>query len=271
MAVSWGNSWWACQDLNLGPHPETKIARVPTGSAAREPSLAGPPDFHPSWRPRPWGSYQQNAGNRCAGRRFRTHGVGPCQEARKGRPVGGPVADSGTDGVKKARTGVRSWLACTHAGPEGGVRMTVSPDPGCSVRSTAVLQAHAETRARPVPAFSEVDAASSWVRMWKDRASSRRATATVAMWVPRRWASWPSAGANMGWRLAVWAASWRIPRTHTEPCLVMWPWRRVRSELRTWGVSPAQAHSLRAEGNRPISPISATRVIAVSLPTPGRA
>jgi hypothetical protein len=31
----------------------------------------GRPDSHPSWRPRPWGSYQQNAGNRCANRRFR--------------------------------------------------------------------------------------------------------------------------------------------------------------------------------------------------------
>jgi hypothetical protein len=27
----------------------------------------------------------------------------------------------------------------------------------------------------------------------------------------------------MGWRLAVWAASWRIPRPHGEPCLVLWP------------------------------------------------
>jgi hypothetical protein len=26
--------WWGCQDLNLGLHPETKIARVATGSAA---------------------------------------------------------------------------------------------------------------------------------------------------------------------------------------------------------------------------------------------
>jgi hypothetical protein len=97
--------------------------------------------------------------------RFRTHGVGPCQGARKDRPVGGPVAGGGTDCGEKARTVVRSWLACTHSGPEGGVRMTVSPDPGCSVRSAAVLQAHAETRARPVPAFSSADASSNWVRM----------------------------------------------------------------------------------------------------------
>src|SRR5215207_6545771 len=74
----------------------------------------------------------------------------------------------------------------------------------------------------------------------------------------------------MGWRLAVWAASCRIPRTQGEPCLVIWPWRTLRSELRTWGVSPAQAHSLRAVGKRAMSPISATKVIAVSLPTPGR-
>src|SRR5215216_2275023 len=39
------NGEWVWQDLNLGPHPETKIARVPTGSAAREPSLAGQARF----------------------------------------------------------------------------------------------------------------------------------------------------------------------------------------------------------------------------------
>jgi hypothetical protein len=66
------------------------------------------------------------------------------------------------------------------------VRMTVSPDPGCSVRSAAVLQAHAETRACPVMAFSGADAGSSWMRTWKQRASSRRAIATVATFLPRR-------------------------------------------------------------------------------------
>jgi hypothetical protein len=52
--------------------------------------------------------------------------------------------------------------------------------------------------------------------------------------------------------LAVWAASCKIPRTQGEPWLVMWPWRTVRSELRTCGVSPAQAQSLRAQGKRPM-------------------
>jgi hypothetical protein len=62
--------------------------------------------------------------------------------------------------------------------------------PGCSVRSTAVLQAHAKTRARPVLAFSGIEASSSWVRIWNERANSRRAMATVAMFLPRRRASW---------------------------------------------------------------------------------
>jgi hypothetical protein len=40
----------------------------------------------------------------------------------------------------------------------------------------------------------------------------------------------------MGWRLAVWAASCPIPRTHGEPCLAMWPWRSVRSQVaHLWG------------------------------------
>src|SRR5512132_3361649 len=82
-----------------------------------------------------------------------------------------------------------SELAHMHPfGPEGGVRMTMSPDPGCSVRPGGRIAAHAETRARPVPAFS--GAGSSWMRMWKQRASSRRAIAVVAMLLPRRWASW---------------------------------------------------------------------------------
>jgi hypothetical protein len=76
------------------------------------------------------------------------------------------MADGGTGLWEKARTGVRSWLACTHSGPECGIRMTVRPDPGWSVRSAAVLQAHAQTRARPVLAFSGGFCwASSWVRM----------------------------------------------------------------------------------------------------------
>jgi hypothetical protein len=44
----------------------------------------------------------------------------------------------------------------------------------------------------------------------------------------------------------------------------------LRSQLRTAGVSPAQAHNLRAVGKRLMSPIPASTVIAVSSPTPGR-
>jgi hypothetical protein len=73
-----------------------------------------------------------------------------------------------------------------------------------------------------------------------------------------------------GWRLAVWAASCPIPRTHGEPCLVMWPWRRVRSQVaHLWGQAGPGAQ-LAGGGKRPMSPISATSVIAVSLPMPGR-
>jgi hypothetical protein len=66
------------------------------------------------------------------------------------------------------------------------------------------------------------------------------------------------------------AASTRIHRTHVEPRLEMWPCRTFTSELRSVGVSPAHAQSLRAEGNRQMSPISATKVSAVSRPTPGK-
>jgi hypothetical protein len=82
-------------------------------------------------------------------------------------------------------------LAHTHpfGPPELGVRMTMASGPGCSVRSTAVLQAQAETRARPVwPSPVAAVAVAVWtsLRMWKLRASSRRAIATVAICLPRR-------------------------------------------------------------------------------------
>jgi len=75
--------------------------------------------------------------------------------------------------------GPRGW------GPHDGEVRTRAAQSG----RAAVLQAHAETRARPVPAFSGGSAFSS-DRMWKERASSRRAIAVVAMLLPRRWASW---------------------------------------------------------------------------------
>jgi hypothetical protein len=44
--------WWAWEDLNLRLHPERKIARLARALPHQgEPSLAGHPDSHPSWRP----------------------------------------------------------------------------------------------------------------------------------------------------------------------------------------------------------------------------
>jgi hypothetical protein len=156
-----GPVWWAREELNLRPLP-----------------------------------CQQNTGNRCAKRRSRTHGVGPCQGRERVGPPAGPagwlacgVGGGGGTGGAQGPDDIAELAPCTHSGPNAGVRMTVSPDPGCSVRSTAVVQAHAKTRARPVGAFSDADVASSWDRICKARASSRRAIATVAMFVPRRRAS----------------------------------------------------------------------------------
>jgi hypothetical protein len=112
---------------------------------------------------------------RTTGQRLRTHEVGPCQggvrdppslegcglagfwcrrwmlaaaggkvERPAGRTTLPPARTGAGSWDEKARTAFRSWLACTHSGPGCGVRMTVSPDPGCAVRSTAVLQAHAK-------------------------------------------------------------------------------------------------------------------------------
>lgn len=56
---------------------------------------------------------------------------------------------------------------------------------------------------------------------------------------------------------ACWAASTRAQRKAREPYFEMWPGRALPSELRTVGVSPAQAQSLRALGKHETSPISA--------------
>jgi hypothetical protein len=58
---------------SVRPHPETKITRVATGSAAPRRAELGRADpiLIPRGGPRPWGSYQQNAGNRCANGRIR--------------------------------------------------------------------------------------------------------------------------------------------------------------------------------------------------------
>src|SRR5215211_2715960 len=34
-AVTCGNGWWACQDLNLGPHPDPKIHDERAGGSTR--------------------------------------------------------------------------------------------------------------------------------------------------------------------------------------------------------------------------------------------
>ena len=57
--------------------------------------------------------------------------------------------------------------------------------------------------------------------------------------------------------LAFWAASTSAQRSGREPSPEMWPSRALASELRTVGVSPAQAHRWRALGKRVMSPISA--------------
>jgi hypothetical protein len=57
--LCWPDRWWAWEDLNLRPHPEGKIARVSTGSAALRAEFGRAcPILIPRGGPRPWGSYQ---------------------------------------------------------------------------------------------------------------------------------------------------------------------------------------------------------------------
>jgi hypothetical protein len=69
--------------------------------------------------------------------------------------------------------------------------MTVESGPGCSVSPGGRVAGSCKDTSAPGLAFSGAGAASSWVRIWKLRASSRRAIATVAMLGPRRRANWP--------------------------------------------------------------------------------
>src|SRR5512132_1633549 len=64
---------WAWLDLNQRPHPETKIARVATGSAAPTRAELGRahPILIPRGGPRPWGSYQRWTAERHANQHFR--------------------------------------------------------------------------------------------------------------------------------------------------------------------------------------------------------
>ena len=69
----------------------------------------------------------------------------------------------------------------------------------------------------------------------------------VAIFVPRRLAIAWKLAANCGCRLAVCAVSHSTQRSHTEPCLEMWPQWATRSLPRTVGVSPAQDANFRAD------------------------
>ena len=69
--------------------------------------------------------------------------------------------------------------------------MTVESGPGLLSQLNGRGAGSCHDASAPGRALSDIEACSSWVRMWKLRANSRRATATVAMVRPRRWASWP--------------------------------------------------------------------------------
>ena len=66
-----------------------------------------------------------------------------------------------------------------------------------------------------------------------------------------------------------WTASIIAQRTRRLPCLVIDPRCTVVSDSLWRGVSPAQEQSLSGEANRVMSPISTSRIAAVTGPMPG--
>jgi hypothetical protein len=75
--------------------------------------------------------------------------------------------------VRRPRRHRRSWLTPTHSGPEVGSARRWSPGRAARSGRAAVLPAQAETRARPV--WPSPVAVWTSLRMWQQRASSRRA------------------------------------------------------------------------------------------------
>src|ERR671911_2987818 len=168
---------------------------------------------------------------------------------------------------EKARTAVRRWLACTHSGPGVGPHDGKSGPGLLSQVNGRVAGACGNASAPGTSLLRCCFQLSQDVEGAGQQPPSDGGGGDVAASAPGQLGV--GAGEH-GVALGRLGGLLQDPRTQGEPCLVIWPWRTLRSELRTWGVSPAQAHSLRAVGKRARSPISATKVIAVSLPTPGR-
>jgi len=92
---------------------------------------------------------------------------------------------------EKARTTSRSWLACTHSGPGGGVRMTVESGPGLLSQLNGRVPGSCKDASAPGTGLLRCLVGLQLRQDVEAAGNSRRATATVAMLRPRRRASWP--------------------------------------------------------------------------------
>jgi hypothetical protein len=128
-----------------------------------------------------------------------THGVGPCQGRERVGPPAGPwvgwlvvlvVRAESWDG--EGPDDVAELAPMPPLGPRGWVRMTVESGPGLLSQLNGCVAGACKDASAPGLAFSDDwGGTCGWGRLWKQRASSRRAMATVAMLAPRRWVSWP--------------------------------------------------------------------------------
>ena len=95
-------------------------------------------------------------------------GSGLVKGVKGSAPAGGAlgwlacgVTSGASSAGKRAGTTSRSWLACTHSGPGGGVRMTVKSGPGLLSQLNGRVAGSCKTRAHPVVTFSDAFWASS--------------------------------------------------------------------------------------------------------------
>jgi hypothetical protein len=132
-------------------------------------------------------------------------------------------------------------IRASHA---GRIRMTMASGPGCSVSVSAVSLGACDVASAPgVVTFS--DGWGSNILEDVKRAGQQLAGDRYGGDLPAPTGG--CLGVEAGERravLAFWAASSSTHRTHGDPCLVMWPWRTLRSQVAHRGGEPAPGAQL---------------------------
>jgi hypothetical protein len=133
--VSWGNGWWACQDLNLGPHPyqQSGAYRYATLRCCRSCSTVRgqvmrcsrprPEPFEPEPSGRPLFGLESTQVSKPGGLKHTRQlgrSLGGHADFGDGRQQARAMARSGCRGASICPTITAERTALTEAGPPGG-------------------------------------------------------------------------------------------------------------------------------------------------------